>query len=192
MFYQILLFVILQSIARSEDCNVEGTLCTYQTWHGFIGSHLMSRNDSRMEYTFKYLLSSTPVNVLLYFDDQIKELENLTTCSDKEAVMRRENNQIINLTTSNYWSGCKAETDDDNGPIEKIICRGRRSFRSIKPRTWSIAVSSCNSSCGIHLEYNLTFINHLDETCNGKSIVGSIRVDLVLFLLYCLYKIFII
>ena len=173
MLYQIVLFIILQSIVQSEDCKVQGKINTDQTWYGFIGIGRFKHNTSRFQYTFKFSSSSSPINVLLYFDDQIKALQYRDTCSGKEAILKPENNQIIHLTTNSIWSGCKAGTDDNTG---MIICKGARILRSHRPRTWHIAVSSCNSPSGINMEYNLTFVNHLDGNCDPNTTGGSITV----------------
>ena len=65
------------------------------------------------------------------------------TCSEKEAVMKRENNQFINLTLLSISSEC--EVIRHPGDKSTYHCKGSRTFRSVRERWWFIAVSNCDS-----------------------------------------------
>ncbi|CAG14644.1 unnamed protein product, partial [Tetraodon nigroviridis] len=85
----------------------------------------------RLDFRFRYPKSRCCQNILLYFDDSsqwpavYKRPEK--NCYQKEAVLRPENNQVINLTTHYTWSGCVVEGEGDE---EVLSCVGGRSFRS--------------------------------------------------------------
>lgn len=64
----------------------------------------------------------------------------LQNCFQKEAVLLPENNQIVYLSVSNWWSGCK---DNGNGVYE---CNASRAFASSRERWWYLAVSHCSFS----------------------------------------------
>uniref|UniRef100_A0AAV2MAK1 Intimal thickness related receptor IRP domain-containing protein n=1 Tax=Knipowitschia caucasica TaxID=637954 RepID=A0AAV2MAK1_KNICA len=76
-------------------------------------------------------------------------------CYQKEAVLRPENNQVINLTTRYTWSGCMVEGDENE---EVLSCVGGRSFRSVRERWWYIALSKCGGD-GLQLEYEMNLTN---------------------------------
>ncbi|CDQ85759.1 unnamed protein product [Oncorhynchus mykiss] len=98
-------------------------------------------------------------NILLYFDDSsqwpavYKKPDK--DCYQKEAVLRPENNQVINLTTRYTWSGCVVEGEGDE---EVLSCVGGRSFRSVRERWWYIALSKCGGE-GLQLEYEMKLTN---------------------------------
>uniref|UniRef100_A0A8C5DKQ7 Intimal thickness related receptor IRP domain-containing protein n=1 Tax=Gouania willdenowi TaxID=441366 RepID=A0A8C5DKQ7_GOUWI len=98
-------------------------------------------------------------NILLYFDDSSQWPAVYKTpdkdCYQKEAVLRPENNQVINLTTRYTWSGCVVEGDEDE---EVLSCVGGRSFRSVRERWWYIALSKCGGD-GLQLEYEMKLTN---------------------------------
>uniref|UniRef100_A0A8K9WVB1 Transmembrane protein 145 n=1 Tax=Oncorhynchus mykiss TaxID=8022 RepID=A0A8K9WVB1_ONCMY len=68
----------------------------------------------RLDFRFRYQKSRCCQNILLYFDDSsqwpavYKKPDK--DCYQKEAVLRPENNQVINLTTRYTWSGCVVRT----------------------------------------------------------------------------------
>uniref|UniRef100_A0A3Q2D2P0 Transmembrane protein 145 n=1 Tax=Cyprinodon variegatus TaxID=28743 RepID=A0A3Q2D2P0_CYPVA len=113
----------------------------------------------RLDFRFRYPKSRCCQNILLYFDDSsqwpavYKKTEK--NCYEKEAVLRPENNQVINLTTRYTWSGCVVEDDGDE---EVLSCVGGRSFRSVRERWWYIALSKCGGD-GLQLEYEMKLTN---------------------------------
>uniref|UniRef100_A0A6Q2YZ65 Intimal thickness related receptor IRP domain-containing protein n=1 Tax=Esox lucius TaxID=8010 RepID=A0A6Q2YZ65_ESOLU len=109
----------------------------------------------RLDFRFRYIKSRCCQNILLYFDDSsqwpavYKRPDK--DCYQKEAVLRPENNQVINLTTRYTWSGCV-------GDEEVLSCVGGRSFRSVRERWWYIALSKCGGE-GLQLEYEMKLTN---------------------------------
>uniref|UniRef100_A0A3Q4MVC6 Transmembrane protein 145 n=1 Tax=Neolamprologus brichardi TaxID=32507 RepID=A0A3Q4MVC6_NEOBR len=107
----------------------------------------------RLDFRFRYPKSRCCQNILLYFDDSsqwpavYKRPEK--NCYQKEAVLRPENNQVINLTTRYTWSGCE---------VRVLSCVGGRSFRSVRERWWYIALSKCGGD-GLQLEYEMKLTN---------------------------------
>uniref|UniRef100_A0A8B9H1L2 Transmembrane protein 145 n=1 Tax=Astyanax mexicanus TaxID=7994 RepID=A0A8B9H1L2_ASTMX len=103
----------------------------------------------RLDFKFRYPKSRCCQNILLYFDESsqwpavYKRPEK--DCYQKEAVLRPENNQVINLTTRYTWSGCVVEGEGD----EILSCVGGRSFRSVRERWWYIALSKCGVSAAV-------------------------------------------
>ena len=71
----------------------------------------------------------------------------LQSCAEREAVLRPENNQVINLTTRYTWSGC----DITQGPLPNgsmgdwYSCIGGRTFSSIRERWWFLVVDNCKT-----------------------------------------------
>uniref|UniRef100_A0A8C7FX53 Transmembrane protein 145 n=1 Tax=Oncorhynchus kisutch TaxID=8019 RepID=A0A8C7FX53_ONCKI len=113
----------------------------------------------RLDFRFRYQKSRCCQNILLYFDDSsqwpavYKKPDK--DCYQKEAVLRPENNQVINLTTRYTWSGCVVEGEGDE---EVLSCVGGRSFRSVRERWWYIALSKCGGE-GLQLEYEMKLTN---------------------------------
>ncbi|MBN3300492.1 TM145 protein, partial [Amia calva] len=83
----------------------------------------------RLDFKFRYPKARCCQNILLYFDDSSQwpavYKNQDKDCYQKEAVLRPENNQVINLTTHYSWSGCVVE---EGGAV--LSCVGGRSFRS--------------------------------------------------------------
>uniref|UniRef100_A0A8D0A892 Transmembrane protein 145 n=1 Tax=Sander lucioperca TaxID=283035 RepID=A0A8D0A892_SANLU len=107
----------------------------------------------RLDFRFRYPKSRCCQNILLYFDDSSQwpavYKRHEKNCYQKEAVLRPENNQVINLTTRYTWSGCV---------VRVLSCVGGRSFRSVRERWWYIALSKCGGD-GLQLEYEMKLTN---------------------------------
>eukprot|EP00064_Thunnus_orientalis_P011637 superscaffoldBa00001697_g11668 len=130
------------------------------TWDWvFLTRFCFLTDFGRLDFRFRYPKSRCCQNILLYFDDSsqwpavYKRPEK--NCYQKEAVLRPENNQVINLTTRYTWSGCVVEGD---GNEEVLSCVGGRSFRSVRERWWYIALSKCGGD-GLQLEYEMKLTN---------------------------------
>ncbi|CAG6014887.1 unnamed protein product [Menidia menidia] len=172
---------LLQVRAASRSCRREAAMASCKRaarapschiWPTHIGQRSRNRSDwvfltrfcfltdfGRLDFRFRYPKSRCCQNILLYFDDSsqwpavYKRPEK--NCYQKEAVLRPENNQVINLTTRYTWSGCVVEGD---GNEEVLSCVGGRSFRSVRERWWYIALSKCGGE-GLHLEYEMKLTN---------------------------------
>ncbi|TWW54622.1 Transmembrane protein 145 [Takifugu flavidus] len=130
----------------------------FQDWV-FLTRFCFLTEFGRLDFRFRYPKSRCCQNILLYFDDSsqwpavYKSPEK--NCYQKEAVLRPENNQVINLTTRYTWSGCMVEGEGDQ---QALSCVGGRSFRSVRERWWYIALSKCGGD-GLQLEYEMKLTN---------------------------------
>ncbi|XP_058684373.1 transmembrane protein 145-like, partial [Poecile atricapillus] len=113
----------------------------------------------RLDFHFRYPEAKCCQNILLYFDDPSQwpavYRRGGKDCLAKEAVIRPENNQVINLTTQYPWSGCQV-LPGVSGRI--LSCSSGRSFRSVRERWWYVALSKCGGG-GLELEYELVLTN---------------------------------
>ncbi|TRY84545.1 hypothetical protein DNTS_001300, partial [Danionella cerebrum] len=137
---------------------VRGIVNTKEDWV-FLTRFCFLTDFGRLNFRFRYPKSRCCQNILLYFDESsqwpavYKRPDK--DCYQKEAVLRPENNQVINLTTRYTWSGCMVEAEGDE---EMLSCVGGRSFRSVRERWWYIALSKCGGD-GLMLEYEMTLTN---------------------------------
>uniref|UniRef100_A0AAY4ALA5 Transmembrane protein 145 n=1 Tax=Denticeps clupeoides TaxID=299321 RepID=A0AAY4ALA5_9TELE len=137
---------------------IRGVVNTKEDWV-FLTRFCFLTNFGRLDFRFRYPKSRCCQNILLYFDDSsqwpavYKRPDK--DCHQKEAVLRPENNQVINLTTDYKWSGCVVSADGDE---DSLSCEGGRSFRSVRERWWYIALSKCGGD-GLQLEYELKLTN---------------------------------
>ncbi|XP_066528431.1 transmembrane protein 145 isoform X2 [Hoplias malabaricus] len=137
---------------------VRGIVNTKEDWV-FLTRFCFLTDFGRLDFKFRYPKSRCCQNILLYFDESsqwpavYKRPEK--DCYQKEAVLRPENNQVINLTTRYTWSGCVVEGEGDE---EVLSCIGGRSFRSVRERWWYIALSKCGGG-GLQLEYEMKLTN---------------------------------
>ncbi|KAK5861871.1 hypothetical protein PBY51_017313 [Eleginops maclovinus] len=137
---------------------VKGIVNTKEDWV-FLTRFCFLTDFGRLDFRFRYPKSRCCQNILLYFDDSSQwpavYKRHEKNCYQKEAVLRPENNQVINLTTHYTWSGCVVEGD---GNEEVLSCVGGRSFRSVRERWWYIALSKCGGE-GLQLEYEMKLTN---------------------------------
>ncbi|KAL4657663.1 hormone-sensitive lipase-like [Arapaima gigas] len=105
---------------------VRGTVNTKEDWV-FLTRFCFLTDLGRLEFRFRYPKSRCCQNILLYFDDNsqwpavYKRPDK--DCYQKEAVLRPENNQVINLTTHYTWSGCVVRRVF-NGPLPSGLHQG--------------------------------------------------------------------
>ncbi|XP_064155257.1 transmembrane protein 145 isoform X4 [Anguilla rostrata] len=91
---------------------VKGIVNTKEDWV-FLTRFCFLTDFGRLDFRFRYPKSRCCQNILLYFDDSsqwpavYKRPDK--DCYQKEAVLRPENNQVINLTTRYTWSGCMGD-----------------------------------------------------------------------------------
>ena len=86
------------------------------------------------------------------------------SCTEREAVLSREHNQIMPLIPYGvYVQVCDNSLDGDGAKI--INCSGTQSFRSARERWWFLAVSKCDSP----------LVNHDGEShCQMVDFSGTI------------------
>ncbi|XP_069041432.1 transmembrane protein 145 [Lepisosteus oculatus] len=137
---------------------VKGTVSTKEDWV-FLTRFCFLTDFGRLDFRFRYPKARCCQNILLYFDDSSQwpavYKKQDKDCYQKEAVLRPENNQVINLTTRYTWSGCVVEEQQGS---QVLSCVGGRSFRSVRERWWYIALSKCGGE-GLELEYEMKLTN---------------------------------
>ncbi|XP_077985454.1 transmembrane protein 145-like isoform X2 [Glandiceps talaboti] len=156
------------SVHYCQSKVIQGTLNTKEDWE-FLARFCFLSDIGRLRFHFEYPVTYEVENILLYYDepDQWEAVYKTDTdCSEKEGVLKIENNQIINLTDKFPWSGCakkNIQQDDelyeysDNGEI--YDCKGGRSFKSVRERWWYIAVSNCLTDKGLILRHDMSLTN---------------------------------
>ncbi|XP_031819108.1 transmembrane protein 145 [Sarcophilus harrisii] len=150
----------------------------------------------RLDFRFRYPEAKCCENILLYFDDPsqwpaVYKAQD-KDCLAKEAVIRPENNQVINLTTQYPWSGCQVVSE---GGVRYLSCSSGRSFRSVRERWWYIALSKCGGD-GLQLEYEMVLTNgksfwtrhfSADEFGILETDVTFLLIFTLIFLLSCYF-----
>eukprot|EP00095_Tigriopus_kingsejongensis_P008718 maker-scaffold352_size199037-snap-gene-0.42 protein:Tk08718 transcript:maker-scaffold352_size199037-snap-gene-0.42-mRNA-1 annotation:"hypothetical protein DAPPUDRAFT_54015" len=143
---------------------IQGFLRTGENW-AFLSRFCFLSHHGRFQYEVQYDEVYGSQNIDLYYDTPAQwervygRDSNLKTCAEKESVLKVENNQFINLTTEMLVSGCERETFNETGAIPQIGCQGTRNFNTARERWWFVAISNCNSSQGLSLNYRLLMTN---------------------------------
>lgn len=138
---------------------VEGLLKTPEKW-AFLTRFCFLSHDGTFTFDVEYNMEYATEKLLLYYDspDQWPAVyKKFKTCEEKERVMKRENNQFINLTLVSVSSEC--EVIRLPGDKAYYHCKGSRAFSSVRERWWFIAVSNCESTKGLELHYKITMTN---------------------------------
>ncbi|XP_064470487.1 transmembrane protein 145-like [Ornithodoros turicata] len=115
-------------------------------------------------YDFEYPLEYQVQNLLLYYDEKHQwpaVYKKPKTCQQKESVLNPNNGQIVNLTDWHYSSECLKHRIGEGKMFYK--CVAQRRFRSVRERWWYIAISNCNSTKGLMLNYTLRMYNSNDD-----------------------------
>ena len=134
-----------------ENCILRGRIHTSLEWYGYLLQKTFQQNISKIHYTISYPVSECCANLLIYYDDQMRELNSEFTCKQREALLPASNNQIIPLTSDNGTAGCSIW--EENGKEPMNVCVGERTFKSSAPRTWYIAISRCGVTRPLILNY---------------------------------------
>ncbi|XP_075218044.1 transmembrane protein 145-like isoform X2 [Lycorma delicatula] len=124
------------------------------------GKFLQGELKSNEEYA--------PQNLLLYYDSENQwpaVYKTNKTCQQKEAVLNREQNQIILLTSADSSAGCLLVSNSSNSrstsfkDTKIMSCHNSRRFRSARERWWFLAISNCNSTKGLSMQYKFLMTN---------------------------------
>lgn len=140
--------------STNSPCVVKGQFTTHLQWYGYLLQKTLDK-EAKIEYQISYPERECCVNMLIYYDDQIKELKESMSCQERNAILPDSNNQIISLSTQNQTKGCERYPTASGEPL--IVCTGERTLRSSGPRTWYIAVSRCNSDSSKPLDMSYYF-----------------------------------
>ncbi|XP_073255470.1 transmembrane protein 145-like [Porites lutea] len=156
-FYLLQLCITLLYVKGVCPKIVEGTLNTKEDW-SFLSRFCYKDSIGRLRYHFEYPLAYATQNIFLYFDTQWPNVypKPGMKCIDREDKVYRGNNQVINLTTNYIWSGC---IEKEVVGRKYLVCDGDRRFKSDRERWWYIAVSNCETTKGLLLEYTLEMTN---------------------------------
>ncbi|EDO35392.1 predicted protein, partial [Nematostella vectensis] len=124
----------------------------------FVARFCFKDSYGEMRYRFEYPEEYAVQNILMYFDSQWPNAYPQVgmTCTTREDKLYRGNNQVINLTTSFMWSGCKRVIVDNK---DMLHCTSDRKFLSMRARWWYIVVSNCKGTKGLKLKYELNLTN---------------------------------
>ena len=138
-----------------EQCVIKGQVNTYLPWYGYLLQKTFQTEDAKVEYQITYPRRECCANLLIYYDDQIKDLKETMSCQERVNVLPTGNNQVIPLSTLNATKGCTIWQEP--GSEELVVCTGERSFRSHGPRTWYFAISRCSGNTVGQLNMNFYF-----------------------------------
>ncbi|XP_064596083.1 uncharacterized protein LOC135462770 isoform X1 [Liolophura sinensis] len=147
-------------MAEQPACIVKGHLYTQLPWYGYLVQKTFRTEMAKIQYQLSFPLKECCLNLLIYYDDQLRHLKEGMTCHEREAILPPQNNQIIPLSLSNKTKGCVLRNDTEE-PI--VICVGERTFASSGPRTWYFAVSKCNKQTPTSLWYYFNISGYYGE-----------------------------
>ncbi|KAK7095804.1 uncharacterized protein [Littorina saxatilis] len=138
------------SSAASPQCVLKGQVYTERLWYGYLIDKAFHRDYAKIQYSIHYPVKECCVNLLIYYDDQIKQLTQDMTCEERERILPNNNNQVIPLHTLNRTVGCRIWNGTDE---PYYVCVGERIFRSSGPRTWYFALSRCGAKTPLTVNY---------------------------------------
>lgn len=142
-------------VSTNQPCVVKGQFTTHLQWYGYLLQKTLHK-EAKIEYQITYPERECCVNMMIYYDDQIKELKETMNCQQRNAILPVKNNQVISLSTQNQTKGCERYRPSASAePL--IVCTGERTLRSSGPRTWYIAISRCNSDSSKPLDMSFYF-----------------------------------
>ncbi|KAK4321562.1 hypothetical protein Pmani_007633 [Petrolisthes manimaculis] len=151
--------LFLLTVNSAEAKAVSGFLKTSEKW-AFLTRFCFLSHDGTFSFEVEYNISYATQKILLYYDSETQwpaVYKSSKSCEEKEGVMKRGNNQIINLTLASVNSEC--EVVRLPGDHAYYHCKGSRTFRSARERWWFIAISNCESTKGLELKYRLVMTN---------------------------------
>lgn len=161
------------SITTSDDtqavCTVKGRVFTQRQWYGYLVHKAFHQNYAKIVYQITYPVKECCSNLLIYYDDQVKQLKSSMTCEQRTSVLPPDNNQIIPLRASNDSNGCTFWNETGEA---FYVCRGERIFRSSVPRTWFFALSHCNQQGPLNLNYVFNITGYYGE-CEEDPLAPS-------------------
>uniref|UniRef100_A0A914I7W2 Phospholipid/glycerol acyltransferase domain-containing protein n=1 Tax=Globodera rostochiensis TaxID=31243 RepID=A0A914I7W2_GLORO len=142
----------------------QGVLSTTKKWH-YLDRFCFVSKDGNLQYTVQYPKSFELQSIYLYYDAnsqwKVAYGNNSLDCRQRERLLDPQNHQIIRLSPN-------AQFIDDRSKCEEISrgnndswirCHGIRSFFSMRPRWWYLAVGNCDSEHGLFIDYSLLMTN---------------------------------
>ncbi|GFO26436.1 transmembrane protein 145 [Plakobranchus ocellatus] len=161
----------IRSDSAQNVCTVKGRVYTNRDWYGYLVHKGFQREYAKIQYQITYPMKECCASLLIYYDDQVKQLRSSMTCQERRGILPPDNNQVIPLRGSNdTTSGCSL-WNETGEPF--FVCLGERVFRSSIPRTWFFAVSRCDSSAGpLNLNYVFNITGYYGE-CEDDPLTPS-------------------
>lgn len=86
----VLLFIALLTghvDSSTNGCVHKGRVYTSLDWYGYLLQKTFQQNVSRIQYTIWYPASECCANLLVYYDDQIRNLTQNMTCKQRESAL---------------------------------------------------------------------------------------------------------
>ncbi|XP_076439111.1 uncharacterized protein LOC143277984 [Babylonia areolata] len=157
------------SSSANPQCVLKGRVYTERLWYGYLFDKAFHRDYAKIQYTISYPVKQCCTSLLIYYDDQIKQLKQDMTCEERERVLPPNNNQVIPLHTLNKTAGCRVWNDTDES---YYVCIGERIFRSSGPRTWYFALSRCQAKNPLTVNYAFNISGYYGD-CEEDPLVRT-------------------
>ncbi|XP_045185217.1 uncharacterized protein LOC123543190 [Mercenaria mercenaria] len=157
----VVLFLALLTVpaeSSNGNCILKGRIHTGLEWYGYLLRKTFQHNISRIQYTISYPLSECCANMLIYYDDQMRDLTQDMTCQEREKILPNVSNQVIPLNANNGTVGCSIWREE--GKESMVVCIGERTLKSSAPRTWYVAISRCGSTSQMTLNYQFNITGY--------------------------------
>ncbi|KAL8565679.1 hypothetical protein ACOMHN_037691 [Nucella lapillus] len=155
--------------SNNPQCVLKGRVYTERQWYGYLFDKAFHRDYAKIQYTISYPVKECCTNLLIYYDDQIKQLKKDMTCEEREKVLPFNNNQVIPLHTLNKTVGCRVWNNTDES---YYVCNGERIFRSSGPRTWYFALSRCGAKNPLTVNYAFNISGYYGD-CEEDPLVRT-------------------
>lgn len=164
--------------SSNGNCILKGRIYTGLEWYGYLLQKTFQHNVSRIQYTVSFPVSECCASMLIYYDDQMRNLSQGMTCDQRKRVLPAVSNQVIPLNTDNNTVGCSIWREEGKEPMN--VCIGERTLKSSAPRTWYIAISRCGSTHQLTLNYQFNisgFYGNCEEDPLAKTFVPALEVE---------------
>lgn len=166
-------------VANDAVCVVDGHLNSTGYWYGFIVNASFVRGGG-FRYRFSYPFHMQTQKVLLYSEEDARKLRPNQTCLEREGVFRFRNarEQILELGFRSSWNGCISGNRNSTMAGRTLLCQGERRYDSA--RTALFALSNCQSTNGLILEYHLEIYGYSNTLCSfARYYAGSLKLTVL-------------
>uniref|UniRef100_A0A7E4UQ99 GpcrRhopsn4 domain-containing protein n=1 Tax=Panagrellus redivivus TaxID=6233 RepID=A0A7E4UQ99_PANRE len=138
-----------------------GTIITHKNWV-FLDKFCFVSEAGNFQFELHYPKSYEIQNLYMYYDtpDQwFAAYNDSLQCAEKERIIDPLNNQIMSLSPLAHFSDPAQCVEYEKRNQTWYNCTGSRSFFSMRPRWWFMAIGNCDSLKGLYLEYRLLMTN---------------------------------
>lgn len=154
-------------------CSYEGYVQTERNWFGFL-ANLTVADTGRLMFDFRYPADKCCLNILFYTGDQLSGISTRINCWQREELLHPEDDQILRLTPTFSWSGCRLAR---SAGVATYICKGGRTLTNHRatdqPLTWYVAVSNCAALYGLELTYRLELHGRVTSCPASNGVVAD-------------------